>query len=216
MYKIKIEVGFRSAALPQTVLESGVVGRIVAFGESGEIRFGFVVSECRHNSLPALGQVCFADITLLRKRACNPRDQVSHGMRVAPESGNRCRVHLISGGASPIDTELGMQTEFTDELTLCSSVAFPEWMDRVKLSQVVSGSRAEFMRVPVSQVVFGCQFVEELRECLGNKLVTAEPEFSFFPDIHHSKLPGPGVDILKDVVMNSLQMSCIEGTSEGT
>ena len=93
--------------------------------------------------------------------------------------------------------------QMTDKFALRPAVAFAEWMQRVHLAKIMRGAVAERAGVESGKVVFLRKLFEDRRGGAANMGVMGE-QIAAFADVDGTQLPGPGVQIAKQVAMNGL------------
>ncbi len=100
-------------------------------------------------------------------------------------------------------------TEFANELALPSSIAFPERMESIDFTEVITSAPGERLDSQTGEPVLRGKFSKNLIEN-GIEELGQSKELTAFCDAHRSELARPYKDILKDEAVDRLQMVSIE------
>jgi hypothetical protein len=122
------------------------------------------------------------------------------------QARDACFTHLGFTDARPTHLQTGSLSHLRHKHPLSAPIAFPEWVDEIEFDQECRGSLRELGSVHVFEEVSDTSVFEQLRQALGHLDVGHEVSVSF-GNVHLTKLPGPRVDVTKDLVMQVLQVS---------
>ena len=100
---------------------------------------------------------------------------------------------------------VGVQGKLVDELTLGAAVTFAEGVDGIEFAEVEGGAWDEVSARSVEQKVLFLQHLQKFCEASSNVSGTAKICVAF-GDVDESELPGPGEDVLKQILVNCTKM----------
>jgi hypothetical protein len=122
--------------------------------------------------------------------------------------------HFFTRYVRPIEGMPVFARELTDEFALRSAVPIPKWVDRVQFAQIVGSSICEESLICTVEISILLQFLTGFVE--GRNDMLAQPEkMSAFRNLDRSKFPCPRIDVLKNVMVNGLNMPRIERAGKG-
>jgi len=129
------------------------------------------------------------------------------------EAGLRRPNHPFLIKAFPGEVMACGSPELANELPLRSPVALPEGVDGINLAQVVSRSMSP---VRDRQVLQSVLFRELGKQCVKPlfQVLRQRKQSTRLGDPHGSKLSGPGIDVLKEMSMDGLQVGRIEVSAQ--
>jgi hypothetical protein len=101
------------------------------------------------------------------------------------------------------------EAEFSEELALCPPVSIAKGMNGIDLAKVIGASNGGGFEATAGEIPFTLQFSTHVVEARNNVLVECEG-IAGFRDIHGTELSRPFVHVLKDVLVDRLEMPRIE------
>ena len=119
--------------------------------------------------------------------------------------------HGISIDTPPIERISSLRGELPQEFALCAAIAFTKGMDGVDFAEVPATPAGEGFSVEVLEEVLAWEFFEDAAESHFNELCGAE-EVATFGDVDGAELAGPIVDILKQGLVDRLNMEIVESS----
>src|SRR5471030_290485 len=153
-----------------------------------------------------LGGACPADS---RSADGCPDQRRQSGTPAGFETFARCLGHLFPANLAPIDRESGLNTQLTNKLSLGSAVSLPERMNRIDLSQVEPGAPGERLHVRSPETLLSGQLLKDRLNGRLNEGCDGKQRAAL-RNIDPAGLACPGVDILKDVPVDSFEVRYVK------
>jgi hypothetical protein len=117
--------------------------------------------------------------------------------------------HLLPRNLSPVDHQSVVEAELSNELALCPAVSITKWMNGVDLTKAISAPAGEVFEVTPRKMPFVLQFSACLVEARNDVLGKREG-IAGFRDTYCPEVSGPLIHILKYVVVDRLNLTCIK------
>src|SRR5947209_13816409 len=117
--------------------------------------------------------------------------------------------HFLARRSTPVEVVPGSQSEFTEELALCSPVALAKGMRRIQLAQIIGRALNKLLLAEARQKFFLRQLFESLLQG-GLKKCSSAEKMPAFGNVHSAELTRPIEDVLEDVAMDRFEMCGVE------